>query len=252
MHKWRVKSATPTPLTRRLGTPGVIVAVAAMHLAGMLWLGRVGTPPEVVIDSPVIEVELVRPEPPVPPPAAPPAPTPDAGGGSPAAPSRVHVPPPPRPETPRELPAPEVPAPEQELVVGVAPVATPEPGMGLGGQGEGTGTGVGAGSGPGSGGSSPPRLVHGPSRTDLARVYPRQARFAGGPGGAQLRCRIRLDTRLDRCRVVGEDPAGQGFGAAALEVAVLFRFTPATRNGQPVEDGEITIGVDFPAGRPRR
>jgi protein TonB len=111
---------------------------------------------------------------------------------------------------------------------------------------------VGAGSGPGSGGSGPPRLVQGPSGADLARVYPRQARPAGRPGGAQLRCRIRLDRRLDRCRVVGEDPVGQGFGAAALEASAYFRFTPATREGRPAEDGEITIGVDFPAGRPRR
>lgn len=232
----------------------MIAAVAAVHLVGMLWLGRVGTPAEPMADSPIIEVELVRLPPPIPPPppVSPPAPTPKAGGGAPAATSRIHVPPPPRPEVKPELPAPVAPAPEPELVVGVAPIATPEPGMGLGGQGGGTGTGVGIGSGPGSGGSGPPRIVRGPSQADLARVYPRQARPVGRPGAAQLRCRIRLDTRLDRCQVVNEEPPGQGFGAAALEASAYFRFTPATRNGRPVEDGEITIGVDFPAGRPRR
>lgn len=252
MHNGRVTAATTTSVWKRLGKPGVIAAVAAAHVVGMAWLGRVGAPAEQRLDPPIIEVELVRPPPPVPPPVSPPAPTPKAGGGAPAAASRIHVPPPPRPEVKRELPAPVATAPEPERVVGVAPVATPDPGMGLGGQGGGTGTGVGPGSGPGSGGSAPPRIVRGPSQADLARAYPAQARPAGRPGGAQLRCRIRSDTRLAHCRVMSEEPAGQGFGAAALEASAYFRFTPAIRDGRPVEDGEITIGVDFPAGRPRR
>jgi len=247
-----VTTQTATPVWKRLGKLGVIAAVAAVHVIGMLWLGRVGTPADLRDESPVIEVVMVRLPPPVPPPVSPPAPTPRAGGGAPAATSRIHVPPPPRPEVQPEAPAPVAPAPEPERVVGVAPIATPDPGMGLSGQGGGTGTGVGTGAGPGSGGSAPPRIVRGPSQADLARVYPRQARPAGQPGGALLNCRIRSDTRLDRCRVVRETPPGQGFGAAALEASAYFRFTPAIRNGQPVEDGEITIGVDFPAGRPRR
>jgi protein TonB len=61
-----------------------------------------------------------------------------------------------------------------------------------------------------------------------------------------VRCRIRLDTSLDQCRIVSETPPGQGFGEAALRLMPLFHFLPATENGVPVEGEGVTVTIDFP------
>lgn len=50
---------------------------------------------------------------------------------------------------------------------------------------------------------------------------------------------------MEACRVVSETPAGAGFGAAALQAALLYRFQPPSRNGRP-ETGEMTVVVEFP------
>lgn len=228
----------------RLRLPGIVVAVAGLHL-GLLVLSGLGSPEPVLRDTETaIEVLLVRP--PVPPEPVVPEPTPpspQAGGGAPAAPSRIHVTPRPRP-VPPELPAPPVQAPEPELVVGIAPVATPQPGQGLGGQGTGLGTGIGSGTGPGTG-STRERFLRGPTVAERLRFYPAGASARRG-ASASLRCRIAPDTRLEGCQVITERPAGQGFGQAALALATFFRFEPPTENGQPVEGREVTVGIDFP------
>jgi len=126
--------------------------------------------------------------------------------------------------------------------VGGAPSPAPDPGLGQGGQGTGAGSGVGAGSGPGSG-STGPRLITGPSMAQVRANHPRQARSRYGR--VELSCRIRLDSRLEACRVVEETPVGLGFGAAGLAVADYFRFQPPTENGRPLEGQQVTVGVDF-------
>lgn len=65
-------------------------------------------------------------------------------------------------------------------------------------------------------------------------------------GQAVLSCRIRLDTRLEGCRVVDEAPPGMGFGAAALAAAIYFRFQPPTRDGVPVDGQEVPVAVLWP------
>ncbi|WP_292046881.1 energy transducer TonB, partial [Brevundimonas sp. UBA5718] len=172
---------------------------------------------------------------------------PQTGGGAPAAPSRIHTPPPPKQPRPPELPAPPKQAPVPAPVVGVAPAPSPNPGFGQGGQGAGSGSGVGPGSGLG-GGSTGPRLVTGPTMGQIRANHPPAARSRYGR--AELSCLIRLDSRLDDCRVVDETPPGLGFGAAGLQVSGLFRFQPPTENGRPVEGQRVTVGVDF--GRPPR
>ncbi|MGV9009856.1 energy transducer TonB [Brevundimonas sp.] len=228
----------------RLRLPGIVVAVAGLHL-GLLVLSGLGSPEPVLRDTETaIEVLLVRP--PVPPEPVVPEPTPpspQAGGGAQAAPSRIHVTPRPRP-VPPELPAPPVQAPEPELVVGIAPTATPQPGQGLGGQGAGQGTGVGSGTGQGTG-STRERFLRGPTVAERLRHYPPGASARRG-ASARIRCRISIDERLEACRVVDERPAGQGFGQAALAVATYFRVAPPTEDGRPIEGREFTVGIDFP------
>lgn len=238
-------SSRSSPRNVNFVRAGVAAGVGVLHLAlfGLLGTLRPEAPP-IILSRPV-EVELVRPSPipPLPVPPPPPKPAPVAGGGAPAAPSRTHLPPM-KSQRPPELAAPPKPAPEAPLVIGVAPEASPSPGQGQGGVGTGSGSGVGAGSGPGAG-DGPPRLVQGPTKEQLRRLHPREAFRQRLNGSARIACRIRLDSRLEDCRVVDEAPPGRGFGEAALAASGYFRFRPPTRDGRPVEGREITVGVEF-------
>jgi protein TonB len=229
---------------RRWRMAGIFVAVAVAEIGLFLLLGRVrGQVQAPVVEPPPFEVVLYDP----PPPISNEPPAPETGGGAPAAPSVIHTPPPPPKERPREVPAPPVKAPDPAPVVGIAPAPSPQPGFGQGGQGTGSGSGVGSGSGPGSG-STGPRLVTGPTIGQIRANHPSGARSRYGR--VELSCIIRLDSRLDGCRVVDESPPGMGFGAAGLQVSGYFRFQPPTEDGRPVEGQRVTVGVDF--GRPPR
>lgn len=223
----------------------VFCAVALLEVGLLFLLGRVkGREAAPAADvRPPFEVILYDP----PPPVSDQPPAQETGGGAPAAPSRIHTPTPPPPEQPRELPSPPVQAPEAAPVVGVAPNPSPAPGFGQGGQGGGVGSGVGSGSGPGSG-SAGPRLITGPTIGQIRANHPPGARTQYGR--VELSCVIRLDDRLEACRVLNESPAGLGFGEAGLRIAGYFRFQAPTEDGRPVSGQRVTVGVDF-GNRPR-
>ena len=230
---------------RKAGRAGAVAVVALLHVGVFAALGMVGERP---LDAPPlgpIEVELFRPPAP-PPPPPPPAPVEvEPGGGAPAAPSRVHVTPTP-PVRPPELPvAPPTPAPEPTIVVGASPTTSLNAGLGQGGQGTGTGSGIGEGDGPGSGAG--PMILRGASSGDILAFVPPEARRQRRAGRSAVNCVIRADTRLEACRVISESPEGLGFGEAAVRVAEThFRVRPArTGSGRVVEDGRITVGVNF-------
>lgn len=236
-----MKIQTPILTKKRLRTAGIVVGVTAAHLLVFAVIARTQPSPPLLPPLPPMDVVLFRLPPPPPPPPPPLKPTPDPGGGKPAAPSRVHVTPKPAPK-PRELPAPPRPAPEPTLVIGAAPVASPTPGMGQGGTGNGTGTGNGDGEGSGSGGIGP-RFVRGATQAEIFSVVPRGRR----PGRGSVSCIIRLDERLDDCRIVSENPPGSRYGAAAITVAeAYFRFRPPmSASGRPVEGQRVTVFVQF-------
>lgn len=238
-------SATPAPRRGRLRSVLAAGGVVLAHAGLFTLLGQVGETPAPQIEAPAIEVALIPPSPPITPPP-PPNPTPVSGGGAPAAPSRVHTPPP--TPVPPEIPAPRTPAPEPALVIGASDAASEQPGLGQGGEGSGSGEGVGPGDGPGEGFSGP-RFLRGPSNAELARLHPSQARgglFGGRVGGeGVIHCRIGLDQRLERCRIVSETPEGRGFGVAALQAAGFYRFDPPRRGGRALPDEGLTLTVSF-------
>lgn len=250
---------------RNQRTAAVVAGVVALH-AGLFASLAIVSPETVGLPNiPAVEVELVRipvPPPPPPPPESPkpqPQTNPDAGGGGQrAAPSIVHTPPKRPPEIPTEIIAPVEKAPEQPLVIGVAPKADPEPGMGTGGQGtgsgggSGSGTGTGVGSGSGAGVRAPPRNIRRPGNAELRRFHPQEALRQRISGVGVIRCRIKADTTLDRCQVVSESPSGMGFGPAAVQAATnLYRFRPATLNGQYDDSVTVNVVVEFgPQGAP--
>ncbi len=235
----------PPLLTRkRLRTAGVVAGVTAAHLLVFVVIANRVAPVPFLPPTPPINVILFRSPPPPPPPPPPLRPTPDPGGGAPAAPSRIHTPPEPPVNVPREVPAPPVQAPEPAIVVGMAAEAGPTPGMGQGGTGNGTGAGAGDGSGPGSGGVGP-RFIRGATQGEIFSVVPANARRRSGRGS--VNCVIRLDERLDNCRIVEETPPGLGFGQAAVRAAeAYFRFRPPmSASGRPVEGQRVTVFVQF-------
>ena len=227
----------------RLRKLGFVVGVTAAHLGVFSIMARADAPATLPDPVPPISVFLFRPPPP--PPPLPVKPARSQGGGAPAAPSRIHVTPKPA-DKPRELPAPPVQAPEPALVIGLAPVAGPTPGMGQGGTGAGTGTGDGDGDGPGSGGTGP-MILRPATSAEIQSVAPPPVRGVRRMAGrAVVNCVIRIDQRLDDCRIVSEDPRGHGLGDQALRAMVFFRYRPpTTASGRPVAGQRVTTFVNI-------
>lgn len=230
------------PRTRKAALAAAVLSGHALFFALLAISQPRFVPPEL---SPPILVQLIRPEPP-PPPEPPRAVSREAGGGAPATPSRVRpTEPPPVPVEPELTPPPE-PAPEPVQTVGAAPIDSPGEGRGQAGQGNGTGSGVGAGSGPGSG-AGRAVLISAPPLAEIRRVQPRTGLGVRRVGRAELRCRIRLDGRLEGCSIAREYPPGSRLGQAALQLAGSWRWRPPTdAQGRPQDNTEITVGVDFP------
>lgn len=237
-------STTRRRTLMRFSAAGV---VGLAHVGLFLLLGRMQAEQRFEPPNPPIVVELVRPEPPPAPVPPPPPRTPSAtaGGGAPAAPSVIRPARPKPVQPPPEVAAPPRKAPEQPLVVGVSSLPSPTPGPGQGGQGAGQGGGAGSGVGRGAG-EGRFRLLRGPTMDELRRLHPPAAFRQRIGGRATLSCRIRLDTRLEGCRVVDETPPGLGFGSAALAASVYFRFQPPTRDGAPLDGQEVPVTVLWP------
>lgn len=234
----------PTLTPERLRRLGIVVGVTVAHLVLFTVIGRGGPSEPALAVPPPFSVILYRPPPPPPPPPLL-QPSRVSGGGAPAAPSRIHVTPAP-PTIPPELVAPPVPAPAPDpILLGAAPTASPTPGMGQGGEGTGTGGGRGDGDGPGSGGTGP-LILRGATQGEILSIVPPEARAARRAGRASINCVIRLDQRLDDCRVVSETPEGLGFGQAGIRAAAFFRYRPPmTAAGRPIEGQRVTVFIQM-------
>lgn len=231
-----------------------IAIVGLAHVAVLWWLtlGRVSTAPDIqaLVDL-TLEPPLFAPRlPPLPPPAQPAEA--EGGGGAQPSPSVVHRPAEIRPEVETAAIAPVEPAPQQPLVVGAAAAIGTGRGEGVGVSGPGSGSGAGAGTGAGSGNGSgvglgrvEAQLIQRPSADHVRAGYPSHARRMQMSGHAVISCVVRLDTRLERCRVIQETPANVGFGQAGLELARNYRFRPPTEDGRPLAGQSVTFAVDY-------
>lgn len=90
-----------------------------------------------------------------------------------------------------------------------------------------------------------PEWMQKPSAEDFAHVYPAAAREAGREGRATIECGVAESGSLTNCRIVSEEPEGDGFGPAALAMAWQFKMKPKTVAGQPVAGGVVRIPVRF-------
>ena len=231
----------------RLGAVGFALAVHLAVLLAVLVSWRTAAPST---SPPAVDLDLPAPFPRVRPAVA------DAhrAGGSPASAPRLAAPSTPQPQPslapPARLqpppPAEATPLPAPALLAPAGPVlASPVTGAGAGAATGGDGAGVGTGpGGPGGPALADPDWLAWFTPEQVERAYPQAAYRAGAPGSALLACTGRKDGRLQDCRVVGETPAGQGFGRAALSLARFCRFRPLKVDGRPVE-AVLRIPIDF-------
>ncbi len=83
-----------------------------------------------------------------------------------------------------------------------------------------------------------------PTAYDVAAFYPPLAQRAGIAGTVVLSCAIGSVGELD-CIVVSQNPAGMGFGDAALEVARGYTASPTLDNGGSSLGSRVSLPVRF-------
>ena len=90
-----------------------------------------------------------------------------------------------------------------------------------------------------------PVWVELPGADDMSNKYPAKA-YADRLGGrVALNCEIAPDGGLTGCKVLSENPAGSGFGSAALELTPKFRMQTAFADGRRATGARLTIPVRF-------
>ena len=113
------------------------------------------------------------------------------------------------------------------------------------GRGPGTGSGLGSGADGGTGGGpyrmgsgvDPPRPLQ-----QVRPTYTEEARRQAIEGRVLLEIVVRKDGSVDNVRVLRSLPAG--LDQKAIEAVRQWRFSPAHRNGEPV-DVVAQVNVDF-------
>jgi len=107
--------------------------------------------------------------------------------------------------------------------------------------------------------AAPPVEIHDPiwiqsiKPDSIVKLFPEEAIKAGYKvGRATVECAVAADGSLTGCATATEDPAGYGFGDAALVVASVMRMSPWTKQGAPADGARIALPVKFelPAGSP--
>jgi hypothetical protein len=100
--------------------------------------------------------------------------------------------------------------------------------------------------------AAPPVEIHDPlwikqiDPNSIQKLFPEAAAKAGyKTGRGSVECTVAADGTLTGCAIATEDPAGFGFGDAAMEVAGVMQMSPWTKQGAPVEGARINLPIKF-------
>jgi TonB family protein len=90
-----------------------------------------------------------------------------------------------------------------------------------------------------------------PTPEEVASYYPPAAVATGKSSRVMVTCSVLRDGRPHSCRVLTEDPPGEGFGTAAVAAILNFAlFTPQIVNGQAIDGAVVRIPVNFDVPTP--
>ena len=81
-----------------------------------------------------------------------------------------------------------------------------------------------------------------PTASDIAELYPENAKPLHLRGEVSLECLASGDGRLS-CRITREEPADSGFGLAALRLSRRYTIAPQDASGAPTAGS--WVGLDF-------
>ena len=84
-----------------------------------------------------------------------------------------------------------------------------------------------------------------PNADDMQKYYPDRASRMNIEGRATIHCTVDARGQLNGCTVQSEEPETAGFGDAALKLSKLFKMKPQTKDGAPVDGGQINIPIAF-------
>ena len=95
--------------------------------------------------------------------------------------------------------------------------------------------------------ASPVRFVERPNGDDFAREYPWRALNEEVEGRVVLDCRVIAQGKL-ACGVFSQEPAGYGFGEAALRMSPLFRVEAVNGDLASVQGARVRVPIRFELG----
>lgn len=84
-----------------------------------------------------------------------------------------------------------------------------------------------------------------PTRAEVVAAYPEPAKGAGVTGVVGLQCAFNYLRTLNNCRVLAEEPRGQGFGKAAQAVAARFVSAPFRPGGKALSTAVMQLTITF-------
>jgi TonB family protein len=85
-----------------------------------------------------------------------------------------------------------------------------------------------------------------PNDVEMVFAFPRSAYRARISGTASVECLLDDHAVVETCAVVSEQPASQGFGAAALQLVPYMSFSVPTSTEGAVSTARFTITFDNP------
>lgn len=96
-----------------------------------------------------------------------------------------------------------------------------------------------------------PRWRERPTPTEVLRAYPQAARATGQAGNVVIDCKVEARGKLLDCKMHEEDPAGLGFGDAALTLVPKFKLDEVDSYGLKVEGRRIRLPVRLSSAPPQ-